>query len=165
MSIGQQLLAEFEQELHATRRVLERIPEEHYGWRAHPTSMSLGQLALHVAAVPGGVLQMIQSDSMEAPNFQQAEATSRSEVMAALDDTAAAVRRTLSTADDAWLMTPWTLVREGRELLRLPKVAMIRMVGMNHIYHHRGQLAMCLRMLGVPVPSVYGASRDENPFA
>ena len=85
MSIGQQLLAEFEQELHATRRVLERIPEEHYGWRAHPTSMSLGQLALHVAAVPGGVLEMIQADSMEAPDFQQAEATSRSEVMAALD--------------------------------------------------------------------------------
>jgi uncharacterized damage-inducible protein DinB len=165
MSIGQQLLAEFEQEMQATRRVLERLPEDQFSWRAHPTSMSLGQLALHVAATPGGVTQMIQTDTMEIPQFgEQPEAAGRAEVMAALDQSTLAMRHTLSTADDGWLMTPWVMTNQGKEVLRVPRVAMLRSVGMNHIYHHRGQLAMCLRMLGVPVPSVYGASRDENPF-
>ncbi len=165
MSIGQQLLAEFEQELHATRRVLERLPEDKYSWRAHPTSMSVGQLALHIAATPAGVTQMIQMDQIDTPAFgEQPAASNLSEVMSALDQSSAAMRQTLSSAADSWLTAPWVMMAGDKEVLRVPRVAMIRSVGMNHIYHHRGQLAMCLRMLGVPVPSVYGASRDENPF-
>ncbi len=165
MSIGQQLLAEFEQELHATRRVLERVPETQLAWQSHPTAMTLGQLAFHVAGTPAGVTRMIQTDGMPVPEFQQPAATSRAEIEQALEASAAAVRQCLSTATDEWLMTPWSLTRGGAPVMTLPRAAMFRMVGMNHVYHHRGQLTMCLRMLGIPVPAVYGVSRDENPFS
>lgn len=164
MPIAEQLLDEFEQELDTTRRVLERVPEEHLGWRAHPTSLTLGQLALHVAGTPGAVTQMMQIDSMEAPTFEHPAPSSHGEVMAALEQSAAAVRKTLSGADDAWLAQPWTMTHGGHEVMRMPRMGLMRVVGMNHIYHHRGQIAMCLRMLEVPVPAVYAVSRDENPF-
>jgi uncharacterized damage-inducible protein DinB len=165
MAIGQQLLAEFEQELTTTRRVLERVPQEHFAFRAHPTSLTLGQLALHVAGTPGAVAQMMQLDSMEVPAFEHPAPASHGEVMTALDQSAVAVRQTLSIADDAWLAEPWTIVNRGQEVMRMPRAGLMRVVGMNHIYHHRGQVAMCLRMLEVPVPVLYGVSGDENPFA
>ncbi|MFN8669975.1 MAG: DinB family protein [Gemmatimonadaceae bacterium] len=165
MSIGQQLLAEFEQELHATRRVLERVPDDQLAWQPHPTAMSLGQLAFHVAGTPAGVTRMIQTDAMPVPEFQQPAASSRAEILQALAASESAVRQCLSSATDEWLMTPWSLTRDGVPVMTVPRAAMFRMVGMNHVYHHRGQLTMSLRMLGVPVPAVYGVSRDENPFA
>ncbi len=102
---------------------------------------------------------------MEAPDFVHAEATSRTETLKALDQTASAVGALLSTADDAWLTSTWVMTRDGREIMRMPRMGLMRVLGMNHIYHHRGQIAMCLRMLGVAVPSIYGPSRDENRFA
>ena len=165
MAIGQMLLGEFEQELPTTRRVLERVPEEHFGWRPHATSMALGTLAYHVATVPGSVTQMMQVDTLEAPNFVPPDPTSHAEILAALDRSADAVRQALGSASDEWLSAPWALTRNGRELMRMPRAGLMRVVGMNHIYHHRGQLAMCLRMLGIPVPSIYGPSLDENVFA
>lgn len=164
-TIGQQLLAEFEQEVVATRRVLERLPAAQLDWRAHPTAMSLGELAFHVAGTPAGVTRMIQGESMPVPTFQQPAASSIADIMAALDASCAAVRATLGAASDEWLMTPWSMTRDGVAVMTVPRAALFRMVGMNHVYHHRGQLTLCLRMLGVPVPAVYGVSRDENPFA
>jgi uncharacterized damage-inducible protein DinB len=156
---------ELEAEAQTTRRVLERVPEDRLGWRAHPTSMSLGQLALHVAQTPGAIAQMAQADAMEVPNFQQGEATSRAELLEAHDQSVAAFGAMLRTMPDDRIMAPWSLSRGGAVVATMPRVALIRSIGMNHVYHHRGQLAMCLRMLDVPVPSVYGPSRDENPFA
>lgn len=165
MPIAQSLLMELEGEAQTTRRVLERVPEDRLAWRAHPTSMSLGQLALHVAQTPGAIAQMAQADAMEVPNFQQAEAASRAELLEAHDQSIAAFAAMLRTMPDERLMAKWSLSRGGAIVATMPRVAFIRSIGMNHVYHHRGQLAMCLRMLDVAVPSVYGPSRDENPFA
>ena len=165
MPIAQSLLIELEVEAQTTRRVLERVPEDKLSWRAHPTSMSLGQLALHIAQTPGAIAQMAQADAMEVPNFQQAEAASRTELLEAHDQSIAAFGTMLRTMPDDRIMAPWSLSRGGAIIATMPRAAFIRSVGMNHVYHHRGQLAMCLRILGVPVPSIYGPSRDENPFA
>jgi uncharacterized damage-inducible protein DinB len=165
MTIAQQLLAEFTMEADTTRRVLERIPDEHLSWRAHPTARSLGELALHLAQTPMGVAQMAQADSVEVPDFKQTQAGSRAEVLAVHEQAVAAFRDGLQHMSDERILAPWSLTRNGKAIWTVPRVAFIRGVGMNHLYHHRGQITLCLRMLGIPVPSIYGASRDENPFA
>ncbi len=144
--------------------LLERVPEDKLTWRPHAKSMSLGQLALHIAQTPGGVAELISETPREAPRFVQAEATSRDEVLSALDNSIAAAKSKLSGWDDADLMNDWALMRDGKKLMAVPRIGMVRSIMLNHWYHHRGQLLVYLRLLDLPVPSVYGPSADENPF-
>lgn len=160
------LLAELEQESHATRRVLERVPQAHLGWKPHPKSMSLGQLALHVATVPGNVAELASMDTIpEPPVFVQHEAATAAELVPALTASVAKARQHLGGFDDAAMGATWRLMSRGREVMAMPRVAFARAIMLNHWYHHRGQLLVYLRLLDVPVPSVYGPSADENPFA
>jgi uncharacterized damage-inducible protein DinB len=160
------LLAELDQEAQTTRRVLERVPEAHLSWRPHPKSMSLGQLALHIATVPGSVAELAAVDTVpQLPEFVRTEATTVSELVPALMESVAAVKRTLGAFDDARMAATWRLQHQGRDVLAMPRVAFLRAIMLNHWYHHRGQLLVYLRLLDQPVPSVYGPSADENPFA
>lgn len=166
MKMIEGLLAELEQEAQTTRRVLERIPQAHLSWKPHPKSMSLGQLALHVATVPGNVAELAAMDTVPVPpNFIQAEASSAAELVPALTDSVAKARRTLSGFDDAKMGAMWRLQRGGTDIMAMPRVAFVRAIMLNHWYHHRGQLLVYLRMLNQSVPSVYGPTADENPFA
>jgi len=166
MKIIDGLLAELEQESQTTRRVLERIPQEHLSWRPHPKSMSLGQLALHVATVPGNVAELAARDTIpEPPTFVQPEAATASELVPTLAESVAKAKRALGDFDDARMGAMWRLQSGGRDLLSMPRVAVVRAIMLNHWYHHRGQLLVYLRMLNQSVPSVYGPTADENPFA
>jgi uncharacterized damage-inducible protein DinB len=158
------LLQELEQEAHTTRRVLERVPNEHLGWRPHPKSRTLGELALHVATVPGGVAEFVAQDDPQAPDFADPSPKSASELVPTLDDAVAKAKKTLGGRDDAWANSTWRLFRGDKELFAMPRLAMLRSIMLNHWYHHRGQLTVYLRELNVPIPSVYGPSADENPF-
>ena len=164
MSIANALLSELEQEAQTTRRVLERVPQAHLAWKPHPKSMSLGQLALHIAMVPGLVAEFAARDSMERPQFVQPEAAAASELVPALDSSVAQARKHLGGMDDTAMTATWRLTSGGRELMSMPRVAFARAVMLNHWYHHRGQLSAYLRELDVPIPSIYGPSADENPF-
>lgn len=160
------LLAELEQEAETTRRVLERIPQEHLSWRPHPKSMSLGQLALHVATVPGSVAEMAAMDTIpEPPTFVQPEAATASDLVPSLTESVARAKRALGSLDDARMSAVWRLQSGGRDILAMPRVAFVRAIMLNHWYHHRGQLLVYLRLLDQSVPSVYGPTADENPFA
>jgi len=160
------LLAELEQEAETTRRVLERIPQAHLTWKPHPKSMSLGQLALHVATVPGMVAELAALDTIpEPPAFVQPEAATASELVPSLKESVAKAKRALGGFDDVRMGAMWRLQRGGKDLMAMPRVAFVRAIMLNHWYHHRGQLSVYLRMLGVPLPSIYGPSADENPFA
>jgi len=165
MTIIDGLLAELEQEAATTRRVLERIPQEHLSWRPHPKSMSLGQLALHVALVPGLVAENAALDIASPNSFIQPEAATAAELVPALAESVAKAKRALGTYDDAKMTAIWRLQKDGRDVLAMPRVAFVRAIMLNHWYHHRGQLSVYLRQLNVPVPSIYGPSADENPFA
>jgi len=158
------LLAELEQEAETTRRVLERIPEAHLSWKPHPKSMSLGQLALHVATVPGNVAEFAAVDTVEPPSFGQPEAATASELVPALMDSVARARRALGGFDDARMTAMWRMQRGGRDILAMPRIAFVRAIMLNHWYHHRGQLLVYLRLLDQSVPSVYGPTADESPF-
>ena len=158
-------LAEMDQEAQTTRRVLERVPAEKLAWKPHAKSMSLGQLALHVATIPGNIARALVNDSLEIGSFDQATtANSTAELMSALEESLRTAKQTLGSFDDRKAMATWKLTAGGKELIAAPRVAIIRSVMLNHWYHHRGQLSVYLRLLNVPVPSIYGPSADENPF-
>ncbi len=160
------LLAEMEQEALTTARVLERVPQAHLAWRPHPKSMSLGQLALHVATIPALVSELAAQDvTPEPPSFEQPEAATSAELLPALKASLARAHAALGGMDDAQMLGTWRLLSGGKEIMALPRVAMVRSIMLNHWYHHRGQLLVYLRMHNVPLPSVYGPTADENPFA
>jgi uncharacterized damage-inducible protein DinB len=166
MAIIDALLAELEQESLTTRRVLERVPQAHLSWKPHPKSMSLGQLALHIATVPGNVAELAAMETVpEPPAFGLPEAATAAELVPALTASVQKARYHLGSFDDAAMGATWRLMAGGREILAMPRAALARAVMLNHWYHHRGQLLVYLRLLDLPVPSVYGPSADENPFA
>jgi len=164
MRLVDSILVEIDQEAQTTKRVLDRIPEDKLSWKPHPKAFSLGQLALHIASVPGSVAAAAVPDTMEAPSFSQPEAKSRQEVLDTFSRSLESAKDTLQKMDDTRLTSMWSLTKKGKVLMSVPRIAFIRSILMNHNYHHRGQLAVYLRMLDVPVPSIYGPSADENPF-
>jgi len=165
MALVDGLLQELEQEAQTTRRVLERVPGDRLTWRPHEKARTLGELALHVAHVPGGVAMLVASPSpAQAPTFVSVSPTSASELVPALESAIRKARQVLGHFDDTALTAPWTLMQGERVLFTVARVAMLRSVMLNHWYHHRGQLTVYLRQLNVPVPSIYGPSADENPF-
>jgi uncharacterized damage-inducible protein DinB len=166
MFIGPGLLSEFEHELPTTRRFLERVPAERLGWKPHEKSLTAGQLALHIAQVPEGVLRLTLEDVATPPDFRGGppQPASVEEVLSALDTSAAFVRRTLPTIDDARMMKEFRVVAGDKVLFAAPRAAFLRAIMFNHVYHHRGQLGVYLRLVGAKVPSSYGPSGDESPF-
>jgi uncharacterized damage-inducible protein DinB len=163
MAMVEAFKQEFEQEGKTTRRVLERVPEAKLAWRPHAKSWSLGQLALHLAQSPGAIASWAETEVFEFPaGFQQAEAASLAEVLKAHDDGQANIKRVLDKVGDAGMMTMWKATGGGATMMEMPKVGLFRVVVGNHTYHHRGQLSVYLRLLDVPVPSIYGPSADEG---
>ena len=164
MAIADALLMEFENEAKTTQRVLDRVPEDKLTWKPHQKSFSLGQLALHVAAAQGNIAMAAVPDNFEFPNMSQVEPKSKKEVLDAFAKSLATSKETLKKMDDAKMMATWTASSHGKVILSMPRIAFIRAIMFNHLYHHRGQLSVYLRLLNVPVPSIYGPSADENPF-
>lgn len=162
--IVEMLLAELEQEAQTTRRVLQRVPDGKLSWRPHPKSSTLGQLALHVAIIPSLGMHVLAPDVYEAPEFAQPEARSAAELLPVLDESVASGRRFLSELTPERAGGTWRMTKGGRELIAAPRLPMIRTLMFNHWYHHRGSLVVYLRLLDVPLPSVYGPTADENPF-
>jgi uncharacterized damage-inducible protein DinB len=159
------LMQELEQESQTTRRVLERVPDDRLAWKPHAKSMSLGQLAMHVATTPGGVSGMVRQSPFTMPQFTQPAAATAAELLPALDESVAQAKENLRAIGDAGLSGIWRVVDGDREVMAMPVSAVLRFIMLNHWYHHRGQLSVYLRELNVPVPSIYGPSADENPFA
>jgi uncharacterized damage-inducible protein DinB len=159
------ILMEIEQEAKVTQRVLDRVPGDKLTWKPHPRSSSLGQLAMHIAAGQGRLAEIVAKDTHEIGNITQPQPGSQKEILEAFSHSTATALETLKKLNDSQLMTAWTLTKGGKVLLSAPRIGFIRSILMNHFYHHRGQLSVYLRLLDVPVPSIYGPSADENPFA
>ena len=163
MSIAQSLLAEFEIQAAVTRKFLERLPEHDFNWKPHEKSMSAGQLAYHLATVPGGVVRLAQSNPAQGRGFGLPQPAGRQEVLNALEEGITAVRSVLPTFDDAAMRETWRLVVDGHEILAQPRVEFLRDIMFSHWYQHRGQFSVYLRLLNIPVPATWGPSADEPP--
>lgn len=169
MGLSAALLPEFDQEMKNTRKTLERLPEDKFGWKPHEKSWAMGGLATHAANMVSWASSIIEKDSLDlAPNgvpIPQAQAVkSRQELLAMFDKNVAAARAAIAGASDEHWMKPWTLQHSGKTLLSMPKIAVVRSFVMNHIIHHRAQLGVYLRLNDVAVPAIYGPSADESAF-
>lgn len=158
-------IAELEREAAATRRVLERVPSDKYDWKPHRKSSSLGALAFHVANTPRVVAGLLAKDTFDYGTVKDPGTGDPSDLLVTLDKSVAAAKEALNGWDDAKAMATWKLVRGGEEIMAMPRIGVVRAIMLNHWYHHRGQLTVYLRLLDVPLPSVYGPTADENPFA
>ncbi len=167
MSIGQSLLPEFDQEMQNTRKVLERCPDEKWNWKPHDKSGTVGWLAGHVATMVGWVPFTLKTEELDyapvdGPSFEPPKIDNRQQLLAEFDKNVAEARAALAGASDAEMMKNWKLLAGGQEIFTMPRVACIRGMVMNHHIHHRAQLTVYYRMLGVPVPGLYGPSADEQ---
>ncbi|MGH9345408.1 MAG: DinB family protein [Terriglobia bacterium] len=164
MSIAESIFAEFEEQAPITRRFLERLPEDKLSWKPHKKSMSAGQLALHIASVPGGIVRFVQQNPAQAPEFGDAPQPSNlREILNTFEESVAAVRSVLPQFDDASMQETWRMVKGDRELLAVPRAQFLRDIMLNHWYQHRGQFSVYLRLLDVAVPASWGPSADEPP--
>ena len=164
MSATAAMIQELEQESATTRRVLERVPSDQLAWKPHAKSMSLGTLAMHIASGPAFITDWAVQDSVTFAGGKSPEPASTADILAAHDASAAKAKANISAIGDSGMGTMWSMkTPDGNTVMTMPKAALLRSIALNHIYHHRGQLSVYLRLLDVPVPSIYGPSADEGP--
>jgi uncharacterized damage-inducible protein DinB len=166
MSIAQSLLPEFDAEMTATRTVLERVPEDKLEWRPHEKSMPLGHLAHHIARLPQwGSMTFKRTEidlaSPEAKDWRPDPPKTRAEILRFFDTNMAEARQALMSASDADFDVPWTLRMGDQKFFTIPRSAVYRKMVMSHSIHHRAQLTVYFRLVGVPVPPLYGPTADE----
>ena len=165
MTIAQDFLQELEQESQTTRRFLEQIPADKLNWKPHEKSLTAGQLALHIATIPGGIADMGAKDISEMPSFGFPQPESVDEILAQHDESTQHAARTLGVISDDHMKSDWSLHVNGSPAMTMPRFVFYRSILFNHLYHHRGQLGVYLRLTGATVPSAYGPSADEIPPA
>lgn len=157
------IFADLEDELTVTRRILERYPEEHGDWQPHEKSMSLCRLATHVAELPSFtqiILATEEWDGARTP-YTTPRVETGAEILALFDRVAAELRDTVAAFDPAKLDDHWVLRRGDHVFVQGSRAALVRRMGLTHLAHHRGQLSVYYRLLGVPVPGMHGPSADE----
>ena len=158
-------MPEFDHEMANTRKSLERVPDDKLGFKPHAKSMTLGGLATHLSTINGWVEAVVNLDSFDVKSAPPpVELKSTAEVLAAFDQNLASARKAIAGANDAQLMKPWSLLSDGKAIFTMPRIAVLRSFTLNHTIHHRAQLGVYLRLIDVPVPSIYGPSADEGNF-
>jgi len=164
MSIAQKFLDEFEAQAPVTRRFLERLPEDKLTWKPHQKSLTAGQLAYDIAAVPGGIVRFVENNPAQAPeafNFPQPASTA--EIIGVFEENISTVRSLLPKFDDRAMVETWRMMAGERELVAQPRAEFLRNIMFSHWYQHRGQFAVYLRLLDIAVPATWGPSADEAP--
>jgi uncharacterized damage-inducible protein DinB len=165
MKFLEPMIAELKHEAATTRRLLERVPQDRLAWQPHAKSMTLGRLAAHIANLPGMLVGALTRDALDADELK-AESPSAESVTNMLEVFDQKIERSLellkTQSDESFMLAPWRYTSGEHVIFEMPRLAVIRFVGLNHIIHHRGQLSVYLRLLDVPLPSVYGPTADEQ---
>jgi uncharacterized damage-inducible protein DinB len=165
MSIAETLLIDFDDEMANTRRTLERIPENDPQWKPAEKSMPIGRLALHVATLPDFFTAIMTTSELNLAThkFPALVFQSTAHLLSELERSAAEAKRRLAAASDEELKKDWQVFWGERVIAKGPRMLLYRTMFLNHVVHHRAQLGVYLRLLGIPVPGLYGPSADE-PF-
>lgn len=161
--IAQTLLPEFDHESATTRKLLERLTDDKLAYKPHPKSMSCGELATHITMMPMWMSTTLNLPELDVAHFEPPPPFATvAAVLDAYDARNAEARAALEAASDEALMANWTLRRGEMVAFSLPRVVVVRSFVINHLVHHRGQLSVYMRLLDIPVPSIYGPSADEG---
>ncbi len=160
MSIADTLLPEFDQEMATTRRVIERVPDDNPDWKPHPKSFSVAHLAQLLAWLPGWIGQTLTTKELDLGAGGGYTNESTNTLLKTFDENVRTSRDAIAAAKDTDYDVPWSLMMKGNVLFTLPRGAVVRQ-HISHLSHHRGQMTVYLRMLDVPVPSIYGPTADE----
>jgi len=163
MNLSEPILAELSHESATARRLLERLPLQHFGWKPHEKSMTLARLATHIVEIPGWVASILDQDEFDVGAREHApkNASSIAELLEMFEKNLAAAREAIGRQTNERMMGPWRLKKKGQLIVEMPRIGVIRSLLLNHFIHHRGQLSVYIRLLNVPVPSIYGPSADE----
>lgn len=162
--LAQALISELERESTATAAILSRVPANRADWRPHAKSMTLGQLAWHVATIPRGVARLITAGTFDLANARPSPTPEHDDYPRALQESIAAAREAILAIDEKNAFTaPFTMTKGDAVVSQFPTIGAIRSMMLNHSYHHRGQLTVYLRLLDIPLPATYGTSADERP--
>jgi len=161
------LLPEFDQEMATTRKYLERVPMDKAAWKPHEKSMSMIQLAGHIAEMPGWGEVTVKQDSFDmqpagAPPYEPPKVSTSKDLLDLFDKNVSKTRAAIASASDEALGKPWSLLAAGKNIFTMPRIAVLRSMVMSHVIHHRAQLSVYFRLNGVPVPATYGPSADEG---
>ncbi len=158
-----QLFVDLDREIAVTRRVLERMPDEHFSWKPHEKSMSLGRLSMHVATILQWFLGTLETEFMDmgSPPKIRMEPVDSADVLKTFDENVFAVKAALAKTDEAALWRDWSVRNGDQVLVSKPRHYVLRVWCLNHLIHHRAQLCVYLRLLNLPVPTVYFMSADE----
>ncbi|HEV7622111.1 MAG TPA: DinB family protein [Flavisolibacter sp.] len=162
--ISQAIIPEIEQEASATKKMLERVPNDQFGWKPHEKSMALGRLAVHVAELPGWITMTIKTNELDFSTwkYDPAVVDSAEELVQVFEKNIKTAVDTLKATSDEELMKPWTMRNGDHIFFTMPRIAVIRTFSMNHLIHHRAQMSVYLRLQNIPVPGMYGPSADEK---
>ena len=167
MAIVESILPEYDHETATTRALLERVPADKAAWKPHTKSMSLGQLAMHIANLPNWAFITLERTEFDTHPPGGARVTGPSfeslpHLLETYDANVSAARALLVRTTDGEFMVQWTLKDAGKALFSMPRVAVLRSYVLNHAVHHRGQLSVYLRLLDVPLPNIYGPTADTQ---
>ena len=160
MTIAETFLPEFDLEMATTRRLLERVPSEKGAWKPHPKSFPMGHLAQLVSTMPGWITSAIRDTELNLASGGKYTLEKTETLLFLFDKNVAEARAALASASDQDFIVPWSLKLGDKVLFTLPRVAVVRQ-NINHLIHHRGQLSVYLRLVDVPLPSIYGPTADE----
>lgn len=161
MSVSETLLPEFDQEMPTTRRLLERVPSDKAEWKPHPKSFALGHLAQLVAGMPGWITNTIRQTELNLAAGAGYSFETTETLLGVFDKNVREAREAIAAAKDADFAVQWSLKMGDRVLFSSPRGPVVRQ-HINHLCHHRGQLTVYLRLLDVPIPSIYGPTADER---
>lgn len=160
MSFAETILPEFDQEMASTRKAIERVPSDKGAWKPHPKSFSLGHLTQLVSTMPGWITNLATTTELNLATPTGYSLESTESLVARFDKLVVEARAALASLTDADLAVQWSLKHGDRVLFTTSRGATIRST-INHLIHHRGQLTVYLRLVDVPVPSIYGPTADE----
>ena len=161
MNFSEPFIAELQHEAATTRKMLERVPQDALAWKPHEKSRTLGEIAAHIANLPGLFIATLNRDEFDRYDYKSAVATS-SDILETFDRNISGALEVLKTQSDERLLASWRYKYGERVIFEMPRLAVIRAMALNHMIHHRGQLSVYLRLLDIPLPSVYGPTADES---